>query len=122
MKSWVIKQTIKTAKTSSYPVFRHGVVIESGGRIIFKSTNIKKSVTPSASMSVHAEVSGLKAVMSKSRLKRKMKVDLYVCRVSLTNRVMLSRPCPKCLAAIISSGIVSTVFFSTNEGWEGYRI
>jgi tRNA(Arg) A34 adenosine deaminase TadA len=122
MKKWVVNQTIETAKTSSYPVFRHGAVFESGGRIIFKSTNVKKSVTPDASMSVHAEVAGLKAVLSKSRLKRKMKVDLYVCRVSPNDKVMLSRPCEKCLTAIKQSGIVNQIFYSTNYGWEEARI
>ena len=122
MKSWVVRQTIETAKTSSYPVFRHGAVFESGGRILFKSTNIKKSVTPDASMSVHAEIAGLKAVLSKSRLRRRTRVDLYACRVSPNNQVMLSKPCTKCLDAIKKSGIVNSIFYSTNKGWEETKI
>jgi tRNA(Arg) A34 adenosine deaminase TadA len=116
MKTWIAKIAIETAKTSSYPVFRHGVVITSGGRIIFKSTNKKKSVTPSASMSVHAEVSGLKAVMSKSRLKRRTKTTLYVCRVNTKDSVVLSHPCEKCMEIIRKSGIVDSIYYSTNEG------
>lgn len=122
MKSWVVKQTIETAKTSSYPIFRHGAIFESGGRILFKSTNVKKSVTPDASMSVHAEIAGLKAVLSKSRLKRKTKINLYVCRVSPSNQVMLSKPCAKCLETIRKSGIINSIFYSTDKGWEGTRI
>ena len=122
MKSWVVKQTIETAKSSSYPIFRHGAIFESGGRVIFKSTNIKKSVTPDASMSVHAEIAGLKAVLSKSRLRRKTKINLYVCRVSPSNQVMLSKPCTKCLDAIKRSGIVNSIFYSTNKGWERAKV
>jgi cytidine deaminase len=122
MKSWVQKQAIKTAKKSSYPVFRHGAVFESGGRIIFSSCNIKKSVTPSASMSVHAEVSGLKAIMSKSRLRDKTSINLYVCRVSPVGNVVLSKPCEKCLQAIRESGIVNSIIYSTNSGWEEVTI
>ena len=122
MKAWVQNQAIKAAKKSRYPVFRHGAVFESGGRIIFSSCNIKKSITPSASMSVHAEVSGLKAVMSKARLRDTTSVNLYVCRVSPRGEVVLSKPCEKCLAKIKESGIINSVFYPTNDGWEEERI
>lgn len=118
-KKWTANQAIKMAKKSKYPVFRHGVVIESGGRIITRGCNIKKSVTPSASMSVHAEIAALKALVSKARLKKGVSFNMYVARVSPKNNVVLSMPCPKCMKAIKESGIIDTIYYSTNEGtWE----
>jgi len=116
MKKWVAKQAVKAAKDSDYPVFRHGVVIESGGRIVARGCNVKKSVTPSASMSVHAEIAGLKALVSKARLKKNASFNMYVARVSPRDCVVLSMPCPKCMRAIKESGIIDTIYYSTNEG------
>jgi tRNA(Arg) A34 adenosine deaminase TadA len=119
MKSWVAQQTVKTAKSSKYPVFRHGAIFESGGRILFKSRNVKKSNTPSASMSVHAEVAGLKAILSKTRLHKKTVINLYVARVSPKDQVMLSKPCEKCMAAIEASGIIDQIYYSDSNGqWQ----
>lgn len=119
MKLWAIKQTIKSAKKSKYPVFRHGALFELGGSVFVQSRNIKKSTTPSASMSVHAEIAGLKALLSKARLKENIKFNMYVARVNPRDQVVLSKPCDKCMKAIKESGIVNTVYYSTNNGtWE----
>jgi cytidine deaminase len=118
MKPWIINLTIKTAKKSSYPRFRHGAVFTSGGRILFKSCNVEKSFSPQIGKSIHAEVSGLKAVLSKSRLRDKTSINLYVARVNTRNEVVLSKPCPNCMKKIIESGIVDNIYYSTNTGWE----
>lgn len=124
MKSWVAQYAIKTAKGSNYPHFRHGAVTECGGRILTKKPNISKSCTPDASMSTHAEIATIKQLQSKRRLlSTKKPVNLYVARVSPKGNVVLSYPCEKCLAAIMASGIIDTVFYSTNDGlWDSIQI
>ena len=123
MRKHVANITIKTAKKSRYPVFRHGAVLESGGRVIAKGINVEKSRTPDASMSVHAEVAALKKLISKGRLKRGVCVNIYVARVSPAERVVLSKPCDKCLQALRESGMVRSIFYSMNDGsWQEVRI
>jgi len=123
MKSWVAQYAIKTAKGSKYPHFRHGAVTECGGRILTKKPNISKSWSPQCGKSIHAEMSTLKVLQSKSRLlSTKKPVNLYVARVSPRGEVVLSKPCEKCLAAIMASGIINTVFYSTNTGWDSIQI
>ena len=123
MRKHVANITIKTAKKSRYPVFRHGAVLESGGRIIAKGINVEKSRTPDASMSVHAEVAALKRLITKGRLKRDICVNIYVARVSPAERVVLSKPCDKCLKALRESGMVRSIFYSMNDGsWQEVRI
>lgn len=123
MKEHIINITIKTAQKSNYPVFRHGAVIESGGRVLTKSSNIKKSRTPDASMSVHAEVAALKRLITKGRLKKGICANIYVARVSPAERVVLSKPCDKCLKALKESGMVRSIYYSMNDGsWQEFRI
>jgi tRNA(Arg) A34 adenosine deaminase TadA len=123
MKHHIAHIATKTAQKSDYPVFRHGAVIESGGRVLAKSCNIRKTVTPVASMSVHAEIAALKRFMSKARLKEKMSVNLYVARVAPGEHLALSKPCPKCMAALKASGIVKSIFYSLNSGeWVGVEL
>lgn len=117
MKSWVAEHAIKTARDSHYPHFRHGAVTECGGRILTKKPNISKSRTPDASMSTHAEIATLKQLQSKSRLlSNKKMVNLYVARVSPRNKVVLSKPCERCMAALRESGIIGSVYYSTDDG------
>ena len=119
MKHWVAKQAIKTARKSRYPVFKHGAVFEKSGCIFVHGKNIKKSITPSASMSVHAEIAGLKNLLSKTRLKSGVSFNLYVARVNPRNQVVLSKPCDKCMKALKESGIVETIYYSTDSGkWD----
>ena len=123
MKPWVMEQAIKTAKKSNYPHFRHGAVIECGGRILSKNPNIRKSQTPDASMSVHAEVAALKPLLSKTRLRWHIPpVVMYVARVNPNNEVVLSKPCDRCLEVLRKSCIVKTIYYSTNNGWDKIEI
>lgn len=118
MKPWVAKIAIRTARQSLYPRFRHGAVLESGGKILSKGVNARKTYTPEMAFYVHAEVAALKRYETASVRKRAIeKVSLYVARINPEGKVMLSCPCQKCMKKIVDSGLVSDVYFSTSEGW-----
>ena len=123
MRPHIINIAIKTAKKSEYPVFKHGAVLESGGRVLAKSPNIQKSRTPDASMSVHAEVAALKRLVTKGRLKKGISANIYVARVSPAEKTVLSKPCPRCLKALRESGMVRSIYYSMNDGsWQEFKI
>lgn len=122
MKRYVADIATKTARTSKYPVFRHGAVLEIGGRVLAKAINTGKPWATDG-RSVHAEVAALKRLITKGRLKRGVCVNIYVARVSPAERVVLSKPCDKCLEALRASGMVRSIYYSMNDGsWQEVRL
>jgi cytidine deaminase len=118
MKTWVKDFCLKTAAKSTYQTFRHGAVLESGGRIIAFGCNMYKSCNPYSSMSTQAETVPLKrAITMAVRNRRNAKFNIYVARVNKQNEPKLSKPCPKCLQALQQSGIINTIHFTTDSGW-----
>ena len=123
MKSWVTDITIKKAKESVFPKFRHGAVVEKGGRIISQGVNVPKPRTPNGSFSSHAEIYPLKRILTLlARQRRKDKYELYVARVDQEDKIAMSKPCDKCMAAIKESGVISVVHYSTSNGWNTINI
>jgi deoxycytidylate deaminase len=123
MKSWVAQITIKNAKKSQFPRFRHSCTIEKGGSIISSGVNTYKPRTPHSSFSVHAEIVPLKRLLTiLARSKKKDKFELYVARIDTTDNQAFSKPCPKCLKAIQNSGAINIVHFTTDKGWESFSV
>ena len=118
MKLWAANISIRMAQQSAYPRFRHGAILESGGKILAKGVNAYKSITPDMAMSVHAEVAALKRYETISVRKRVIeRATLYVARVNPQEKIMLSCPCQKCMKKIVDSDLVSDIYFSTENGW-----
>jgi deoxycytidylate deaminase len=106
-----------------FPKFRHGAVIENGGRVLSKGVNVPKPRSPNISYSTHAEAVVLKRMLTVlARKKETDTFDLYVARVDLTDHIAYSRPCSKCMKMLKDSGIINTVHYSTNDGWESIEI
>lgn len=115
--------TVKTAKTSSFPKFRHGAVIENGGRVLSKGVNVPKPRSPNISYSTHAEAVVLKRIMTiLARKKETDTFEIYVARVDLTDNIAFSRPCSKCMKMLRDSGVINTVHYTTNDGWESITL
>lgn len=110
---------VKTAKKSTFPKFRHGAVIEDGGRVLSKGVNVPKPRSPNISYSTHAEAVVLKRILTVlARKKETNTFQLYVARVDPTDNIAFSRPCPKCMKMLKDSGVIDTVHFTTETGWE----
>jgi tRNA(Arg) A34 adenosine deaminase TadA len=123
MKKWVADITIKNAKKSKYPRFRHAACIEKGGSIMSSGVNICKPRTPNSSFSVHAEIGPLKRILTiLARSKRKETYEIYVARITPEEKTAFSKPCKNCLAALRKSGIIGVIHFTTNTGWETQEI
>jgi tRNA(Arg) A34 adenosine deaminase TadA len=78
------------------------------------SKPLKQYNTPS----LHAEVSALKNFYKKYSKNEyvKMKVDLYVIRISQSGKLVSSRPCFHCLRTLARSKInIRYVYYSVNE-------
>lgn len=116
--------TVRTAKTSKFPQFKHGAVIAQGGRVIAKGVNIEKARTPASSFSVHAEIAPLKRVLSALvRQGRTEQFEIYVARVTPNGDTALSRPCPKCMMALRESGIIAMIHYTADNGqWESIPV
>jgi tRNA(Arg) A34 adenosine deaminase TadA len=116
--------TVKTARKSIFPRFKHGSVIAQGGRIIAKGVNTPKPRTPASSFSTHAEIVTLKRLISNLIRKNKTdKFEIYVARVTPGNCIGSSKPCPKCMDALKKSGIIYLVHYTNNNGqWESMNI
>lgn len=110
MKDWVANITIKIARTSKYEPYKHGAVVESGGRIMAAAVNQVKSQNPYSACSTHAE----KSVIRMAKALNVKKCDLYVVRVSRSG-IGLSYPCPSCLKAIKSCGMIRKVFYTIDK-------
>ena len=116
-KKWLADITIKTAKASKFPRFRHGAVIAKGGRVISAGVNTVKPRTPDGSFSTHAEIIPLKRLLTMlARTKRNEQFEIYVARVTPADTTANSRPCPKCLKALKESGVIATIHFTTDNG------
>ena len=114
---------VKTAKTSLFPKFRHGAVIENGGRVLSKGVNVPKPRCPHTSYSTHAEAVVLKRMLTVlARKKETDTFELYVARVDLDDNIAFSRPCSKCMKMLEDSGIISVVHYTTDKGWESVEI
>jgi len=123
MKPWIQNVAIDEAKKSTFPRFRHSALITKGGRIISKGVNVPKPRTPNGSFSSHAEIFPLKRLITiLTRQGRHEKFDLYVVRLNQNDDTALSKPCDKCMRAIHESGIIDTIHYTTNTGWESIRI
>jgi tRNA(Arg) A34 adenosine deaminase TadA len=123
MSNWIKKVTIKTAKTSSFPRFRHGALVTAGGRVLAKGVNTPKPRTPNGSFSTHAEIIPLKRILSAlARQKRTSKVEIYVARVNNCDAPAFSKPCDKCMAALKESNIISIIHYTTDNGWESMSL
>jgi deoxycytidylate deaminase len=114
---------VRTAKTSLFPRFRHGAVIENGGRVLSKGVNVPKPRSPNISCSTHAEAVVLKRMLTVlARKKETDSFELYVARVDKTDNIAFSRPCSKCMKMLRDSGIIDVVHFTTNDGWKSIEI
>lgn len=123
MKSWIQDLAIKTASKSQYPSFKHGAVLASGGRVFASGVNTEKSFAPKTGKSVHAEIVALKrAITSAVRRDRKLRFDVYVARINTLGQTGMSRPCPKCMAALQACGLIDRIYYTTNNGWEGIKV
>jgi deoxycytidylate deaminase len=123
MKTWVADLTIRAAKKSAFPKFRHAASIERGGQIISIGVNTCKPRTPHSSFSVHAEIVSLKRLQTLvARSKKNETYEIYVARVTPGERTGLSRPCPKCLKALRASGLIGVVHYTTDNGWGSEEI
>jgi tRNA(Arg) A34 adenosine deaminase TadA len=123
MKRTIKNITIRTAKESSFDTFRHGAVIEKGGRVFVSGVNTPKPRTPNSSFSTHAEIWALKRLMTiLTRQRKKEKFELYVARVAPRDNIALSFPCSKCMKALKDSGVIDVVHYTTNGSWESIRI
>jgi tRNA(Arg) A34 adenosine deaminase TadA len=123
MRKNIANIAIKTAKESEFPRYRHGAVLECGGKVLTKSPNLNKAHGSDISRPGHAEVTALKRLITKGRLKRGVCVNIYVARISPAEKVVLSKPCPICLEALRKSGMVRSIFYSMNDGsWQEVRL
>jgi deoxycytidylate deaminase len=124
MKPWIQDITLAVASSSEFPVFRHGAVIEAGGRIIVTGVNSPKPRTPNSSFSMHAEIFPLKRLMTilARQGRQHRKFEMYVARIDKKDQPALSKPCPKCMATIIASRAISAVHYTTKTGWKTIEI
>ena|ERR1035437_10315220 len=124
MKPSIQSITIKAAKGSKFPRFRHACTIESGGKVLAAGVNTVKPRTPNSSFSTHAEIQSLKRLMTiLIRQGKRGTFELYVARVDTSDQIAFSKPCPKCLEAIKNSGVIGLVHYTTGQnGWESVRI
>jgi tRNA(Arg) A34 adenosine deaminase TadA len=123
MSKWIKNATIKTAKTSRFPRFRHGALVADGGRVLAKGVNTPKPRTPDGSFSTHAEIIPLRRILSALvRQGRTTKVQIYVARVNNCNAPALSKPCEKCMATLKESNIISIIHYTTDTGWESLSL
>jgi deoxycytidylate deaminase len=118
------KITVKAAKKSIFPKFRHSCAIERGGSIIAIGVNTPKPRTPNVSFSTHAEIWTLKRLLTiLARQKKTGKFELYVARIAPQDDIAYSRPCEKCMAALKDSGVIDIVHYTTDKGdWESIEI
>lgn len=122
MCSWIKEATIKKAKKSKFPKFRHAALITKGGRIVSTGVNITKPKTPDSSFSTHAEIVSLKRLITVlTRQKNKDTFEIYVARVDMTNTPAFSKPCVKCLEALKESRLIDVIHYTTKTGWESVK-
>ncbi len=118
MKMWVYRNALKEAISSNYKQFKHGAIIERGGKIISRGINALKSPDRNEiPFSIHAEVAAIK---------RAGHIDLsgatlYSARCTAT-RIAMAKPCEKCMLVIRTTGIKEIVYSIDNNSWGVMRV
>lgn len=95
---------------------RHAATIVKGGSFIASAVNVMKNNPrdfdnmeynhDGVSISVHAEV----AAMRKCSPEKLKGATIYVSRMANCGKPLLSKPCPKCHAALVEAGIRRVVY------------
>jgi tRNA(Arg) A34 adenosine deaminase TadA len=97
----------KLAETSEENM-KHGCIIVLGGSVqamgVNKRTNDPFIHKDSSGLSEHAEGAALR------RCKRTVGAVAYIARVNKNGEERMSRPCPKCMAALKAAGIKKIVY------------
>lgn len=113
--------TLKIARQSASN-YRVGAVLAKGNKILGRAFNCAKS-HPNGSgrfFTLHAE---LRAIWRFMRITSSLKnCQLYVARVSKTNKLGMARPCQDCLLFIRSLGIHTIHFTSSDGRWTKEKI
>ena len=113
-----INQALRVAKSSNYR-WKHGAVVVRGGRVIgFAPNKFRNSpfVDPE-NVTDHAEAAVIRELLKNYPDLRNS--TIYIARISNSNEIRMSRPCPDCMKLIVEAGIKEIVY--TNE-INGYSI
>lgn len=111
MKKFAWRQAIREASESNYPIYMHGSVVESGGRIISTGKNASEIKHPKMNeYSTHAECSAIKKAGTHA-----VGAKLYVVRLTAAGKLANSKPCVRCQVVIKAAGI-KKVYYSISEG------
>lgn len=114
MKKFALRTAIKVAIKSKYKQYKHGCVLEAGGRIISTGVNASKIKHPKFNKwSTHAETAAILAAGDSAK-----GCNLYVVRVSTTKYTIgNSKPCAYCQLVIQSAGIKKVFYSITDHEW-----
>ena len=116
-----LSERVKLLAMSSDSTRRVGCVLLKKGKMVVSTTNVEGKTHPIQSefanragqpyrISLHAEIRAL--------IKARTKADtLVVGRVSKSNELCLSKPCPVCQLAISESGIKNIYYSDTDGTW-----
>lgn len=119
MKKFALRTAIKVAIKSQYIQYKHGCVLEAGGRIISTGVNASKIKHPKFNkFSTHAETAAILAAGESAK-----GCNLYVVRVSTTHHTIgNSKPCEYCQLIIRSAGIKKVYYSITDREWGTYIV
>lgn len=98
MKLWALNLAARVARRSSCPTYKHGAVVEKGGRVLALAPN--SNVPVRGMLSTHAEFAALRRAGEAAR-----GADIYVARARGGTSTSLSKPCPSCATWIAFYGV-----------------
>jgi len=107
------KSALKAAQRSSFYAHRVGAALFLGARLVSIGWNQHKTHPECNCYTQHAEFAAI--CRSRKKLPELSKVTLYVARLTRTDRVSYSRPCPHCQRALLESGITK-VYYTDYDG------
>jgi len=113
-----IKLARRMAANSDYPTFRHGAILVKGGNVLnvawnknhFNRFGARFHKIPNHA-TAHAELGTILGI----DISKTAGATVYVVRINNNGRLMLSKPCSMCAAALKHVG-VKKIVFSENGG------
>ena len=105
-------QEAYAGKSKGYGTFHHGSIIVTNNRILGRGYNHPRTTyNGKQQLSMHAEVCAL----SRSHIKPRKTLDIYVVRINNAGSLVQSRPCSKCIPILKDIG-VRKVYYSGSDG------
>lgn len=112
----LIQRAAALAATSVHPKWKLAALVIRGGSIVSASVNVKRNpprlTQGGPGTTWHAEEAALRSM--RYQADRAEGCTIYVARVNKRNQMRLGRPCMKCFALIVSSGI-KTIVYSVDD-------